>query len=350
EVATPAARRRKPSAVINRQPIDSASGSLGSERAVLPDEEFTPMPSSEEKRGRRLRNVADDKSSYENDTVQDAPAVVTPTPTLGMERGNDSKPKAKKNDWLPLIALMSVVVLMVLLFWPREQKTEYKDKPSPTVTIAAGVLNVFATPSKAEVRVDGAQRCKNTPCRLGGLPQNRELLVTVHAPGYNVWMQRVVLASNEPILVLRAHLTPASPPTEDNGKAPEGKAATDNPPQKGATKRAGKTGKAKTHVARSQKGNAKITTVDNDPRYAQMAILVIEVRPWAEVWIDGQKVGPTPVQLQIDPGKRIIELKNPEYSFNKTYKIIARKGKKVKIMDEIPPSSQPPALPPPGTK
>ena len=31
-------------------------------------------------------------------------------------------------------------------------------------------------------------------------------------------------------------------------------------------------------------------------------MLAVDVRPWAEVWVDGKKVGHTPMQVQLPPG------------------------------------------------
>lgn len=74
-------------------------------------------------------------------------------------------------------------------------------------------------------------------------------------------------------------------------------------------------------------------------------LLAVDVRPWAEVWVGGQKVGHTPMQVQLPPGPHKVELKNPEAKFSKTYRIKARKGKKFKISLAIPPPGPP--QPPP---
>ena len=67
-----------------------------------------------------------------------------------------------------------------------------------------------------------------------------------------------------------------------------------------------------------------------------VAVVVIDVRPaWAEVWVEGQQVGVTPLQRQIKPGRYKIELKNAKLGYHRTVTINPVAGKKVKISDTV---------------
>jgi hypothetical protein len=86
-----------------------------------------------------------------------------------------------------------------------------------------------------------------------------------------------------------------------------------------------------------------MTTVDiEEPQ----AILAVDVRPWAEVWVDGQKVGHTPMQVAVPPGRHTVELKNAELGYHKTYRIRAQPKKKIKNTEALQPP--PGAAGPPG--
>ena len=47
----------------------------------------------------------------------------------------------------------------------------------------------------------------------------------------------------------------------------------------------------------------------------QAGYLQVEVRPWADVFVDGQHLDTTPLQFPIalSPGQHLVELKNPYY-------------------------------------
>ena len=59
--------------------------------------------------------------------------------------------------------------------------------------------------------------------------------------------------------------------------------------------------------------------------------LVVRVRPWAEVTVDGKSVGSTPVNLDLPVGRHRVVLSNPELGKRVTKKITIRKGQSSKI-------------------
>ena len=85
--------------------------------------------------------------------------------------------------------------------------------------------------------------------------------------------------------------------------------------------------------AGNEPSSGNVTTVDID---GPEPVLVVDVRPWAEVWVDGQKLGHTPMQKAVPPGPHKVELKNPELGFSKAYRIRSEPKKKVKISETLP--------------
>jgi hypothetical protein len=236
---------------------------------------------------------------------------------------------------------------------PASNRTEVKP--------VAGVITVSATPAVAAVSVDGAKRCANTPCRLAGLPLDRELLVTVEAPGHNVWMQRLVIGAAEPTMSVHALLVKATPTQDAPGSDSKPPASTADAsvkgqvPKKSSTKKVGGSGKrpstkngAKEKKVGSGSGSTKLQMAIVDAGRDQ-AILVVDVRPtWAEVWINGKRVGTTPMQIAVPAGKHTVELKNEKMGYQAKKSITAVKGKKIKLSGTIttptaPAPSQPPA-------
>ena len=235
---------------------------------------------------------------------------------------------------------------------PSDQPTALPVAGSTKTKIRAGVIHLHSNPSTTSVSIDGAQRCPSTPCRIAGLPLGRELLITLRSKGYTLWMQRVVLTPHQPRLMLRADLTPIA------GVARPAAAPRKARPKASPSRPAAKaTAKARPAVPR--KGVAAARPTPRKPRpaaktaaqpkrknmvvtagVAGKAVLVVDVRPWAEVWIDGQKIGHTPLQKELPPGKYKVVLKNPGLKYEKTFPVVAKVGKKVKIIDAIRPPGQ----------
>jgi len=231
--------------------------------------------------------------------------------------------------------------------------------------LVAGKIQLSAVPTKVEIAVDGSVRCYDSPCTISGLPLGRELLVTVKGErSYSIWLQRVVLSEQEPELNLSAVLK-LKRSTELEGKEPiDGveiatsatspqivNSKPSNPSSKGtkrkhpkSTRRSskgskpGKTKKAATKKPKNPKSrgghSVRVSKYKTD-----QAVVVIDVRPvWAQVKINGQAVGTTPMQRVLPPGKYKIELSNAKAGFHKTISVNLKKGTKTKITEKIPPS------------
>ena len=220
--------------------------------------------------------------------------------------------------------------------------------------VGAGVINIQSKPTETSVSIDGAKRCLSTPCRVAGLPLGRELLLTLRAEGHSLWMQRVVLTRHNPKLLLRADLTPipgyVKKTTKKKAAAARARARNKTAPRRapgGTRVSARKPGsaptprtprRAPTRAPAGKRGKPKNITISDHG--GDHAVLVVDVRPWAEVWLDGQKLGHTPLQKVVPVGKHRVVLKNAGHKYEKAFSIRSKKGKKVKVIDVIPPPSQ----------
>jgi serine/threonine protein kinase len=346
EVASPGARRRIVSNVgpsdpygETEIPIDHSTPALVSQEGFTPSAAATPVrPSREPSRrnGERPRSTAPPRGNTSK-TPASAPALTEAV------RPRQSSAAVWLSAAAVLVAMGSLAALVYVFAFRGSAATPPGPGPGPdpNPSQGAGVINVLANPPNASVSIDGARRCPSTPCQVAGLPLNRELVLTVKSKGYELWMQRLVLTTNEPKLLLRADLTPQTQPeptaptgrhasADDAGKTPQPKKKPRHRPPKGP--------KASKGQAKSE-GQIVTTAIP-----AEVCLLAVDVRPWAEVWVDGKKVGHTPLQVQLPPGMRRIELKNPDLKYVKTFRRRAKNGTKIKISEAI----QPPGQPPPG--
>lgn len=245
-----------------------------------------------------------------------------------------------QRSWVPaLTALVVVAVAAVVIVYLNQRSIGPVDPQSPPHTPQAGAIELSATPKTARVEVDGAQRCAVTPCRIGGLPLGRELLITVRSPGYLLWMQRVVLTQAEPKMLIDAQLRSADKNSKPQTDAATAKATSSRQSKRNTQRQANPAGnratkKASSKGPRPQRGTGKVSSVSIP---GKQAVLVVDVRPaWAEVYVDGTKMGHTPLQTVLEPGRRKVVLRNEELKFNRLYTVRAVAGKKVKISDSIP--------------
>ena len=203
-------------------------------------------------------------------------------------------------------------------------------RPGAVQSPVAGAISITSVPREASVSVDGAERCPSTPCHISGLPLGRELLVTVRSPGYSLWMQRVVLTTAEPKLIFSARLralSSAARRRSSSARVRAGRVRARVSSSATSTARAATSAKGPQPKLDRKKDSLVTVSIASDK-----CMLVVDVRPgWAEVWIDGKKIGHTPMQVALAPGPHAVVLKNAQFKFEKSFKIQARKGKKIKI-------------------
>ena len=310
------------------------------ERAVLTDEQPTPSPEKRRSNRERLQKLG---------PVADARSRDGPVDSGDHPRGEQEARERQGGRTFALAAVMAGLVLLVaaavvlpeLLGNGDDQRDV--EKPRKPGAAVAGRLLLSAYRANATVSGDGAQRCDKIPCEVKGLPLGT-LMVTVRADGYRLWNQRVVLTSKEPSLKLHAMLEPF--PDASGGSSPD--AGTKKTPAK-TKKHPGKRHPGKRHPGKRHPGKRQPGKTGPKGRPSKGAgvvrstksevpgcWLVVDVRPsWAEVWLDGQKLGNTPLMRGIKPGRHKIELKNPMLGYHVYYRIRAKNGFKVKIADTI---------------
>ncbi len=325
-------------------PIDAASrDDLVSEPAVLPEEHLTASAISQVSPGRGAlgASLASAPVVASNQHAGQAEEPLK-TPTPSSPEGSPPPPAPPTAP--PPLSLKWIASLLgafalggaLFFFW---MGSPWGDKRGEDpVQAGAGVINVLANPNTSSVSIDGAQRCPATPCQIAGLPLGREILITLRATGYTLWMQRIVLTKSDPKLLLRADLAPElktqplppkpeQPPASQKRAGGSSKASVRKQPSKVGVKPKATKGTASSHTPCQM----AVTDIEGD-----QAILVVDARPWAEIWINGQKVGVTPFQRAVPVGSFKVELKNPELKYAKSCPVQAQKGKKVKILEAIP--------------
>ena len=58
----------------------------------------------------------------------------------------------------------------------------------------------------------------------------------------------------------------------------------------------------------------------------------VNAQPWAEVWVDGQRVGETPIaNLEVSLGTREFVFKHPQYGERKTVTTVTSKPSAISI-------------------
>jgi serine/threonine-protein kinase len=370
EVASPGGRRKNPAAVGDARSEPFAQTELSSQlpessAALLPDESLAPIEAVSQKRAtpwgvserggasvreQRAREERSHRAALPPEQAEPLqrppgkqPEVTPPTPlSTPVTPVTPSIRSDRSFNWSAVAALAALaaagVTIYVLRF--RAPPVPPTNDPAATSPVGAGVISIMSNPANASVSVDGAQRCPSTPCQIAGLPLNRELLITLRAPSHTLWMQRLVLTASDPKLLLRADLAPELPaqvaPRPADAQASPGTGPDKTSAAKkvrAGTKRAPGHKKEAAKKTPGSKGGGKVVVVPIDE---DVALLAVDAQPWAEVWVNGQKAGHTPLQIPVKPGACTVELKNPGLKFSKAYRIKAANKKKVKIFEQLP--------------
>jgi hypothetical protein len=169
----------------------------------------------------------------------------------------------------------------------------------------------------------------------------KELVLTVKARGFALWVQRLVVDPSDPRVEVRADLTPARSSSAGDATATPGAGNPGSPEDSAERKASPHRRGSKKKATRSGHGNtAKVTESRTG---TDRTLLLVTVLPWAEVWVNGNKVGHTPRQFEVEPGKYEIELRNADYGYKKTFRRTLTKGMKLKIKDTIQPPPDAPS-------
>jgi serine/threonine protein kinase len=321
------------------EPLEAETGLFHRTRSARHGWSQEAFESPADGRPVRPRTPARDLRETPRPSDGDAPPTAPGSPLVPTPTG-PGRPQST-GAWIVAGALMIAAGIVTWALSSRPHQPALKDEPKTATGSSApvaGVINVLSNPPNASVSIDGAQRCPSTPCQLAGLPLGRDLLLTLRSSGYTLWMQRIVLTPSEPKLLLRADLAPLSRPADARAAKPEADPGSGTAKRGSASPHGKRVATHKEDLKATTKGESKVTVsaVEGD-----VALIAADVRPWAEVWVDGKKIGHTPIQVQVPPGLHKVELRNPDLKFAKTFPVKAAKGKKVKILQTLQTPSPP---------
>ncbi len=163
-------------------------------------------------------------------------------------------------------------------------------RPAPAKPATTARLRIAAKPPGGQVTVDGKPR-GTSPLTIEALPAGRKVRVQVTLLGRRPYDQQVALEPGA-TLILQPELAPLPP-------------------------------------APPEKHKKKIT---RRPRPTEYGSLSVNTDPWSVVYVDGVKVGNTPlVRHRLTVGKHTIKLVNPGKKLSKQQAVIVRKDQHQKL-------------------
>jgi hypothetical protein len=96
-------------------------------------------------------------------------------------------------------------------------------------------------------------------------------------------------------------------------------------------------GEIGTPVADSEVDDASAPPDEDAAKPVSTGYLQVNCRPWAEVTVDGRKIGTTPIKkLRLTIGTHRVVLSNDELEFRKSYPVRVKAGKTSLLNKEIP--------------
>lgn len=245
------------------------------------------------------------------------------------------------------LVLLLVIALGVYKFIlsPSQDKPKTPGPVSPieqpsgakgTVPAPAGqkaVIAVTSAPTGALVLVNDQPAPSATPATIDNLEPGREYVVKVRKEGFNEWSAKVTPKAGER-LSLNAPLAPRLMGTLSVDAKPWAEVLVDGQP-KGTTPLAAVNLPAGKHRItlrnpelkaeesfevniESGKTVSRVVNLVKVPR----AYLNINAKPWADVYIDGKKVGTTPLaEVPVSAGTHAVRLFNPNLNKEETVKV-----------------------------
>ncbi len=211
-----------------------------------------------------------------------------------------------------------------VLEWAREdvgQQTAPAAATAPNTAAAnasaalerRGMFNIESRPPGAEAYVDG-EFIGNTPIAEHGLVAGRHD-IELHKKGHAIWKRQLSVSAGARASIT-ADMEPAVTDSSESATLPTNVSAT--PPA------------------------GTVLPPDKAPaRDAAMAELQLLVKPWAEVLIDGQSVGTTPVRpLTLAAGVHDITLKHPRFE-PFTRRLLVQAGRPVRMEVDLSVEGQP---------
>jgi eukaryotic-like serine/threonine-protein kinase len=218
--------------------------------------------------------------------------------------------------------------------------------PRATPTVGGVEVEVTSTPSGAAISVDGTDAKKTTPA-IVSLPPGSEHLITAHLEGYTAKGAKVTPEAGKKTAVdvgltaLAGHgsglLDLDSEPTAE--VSIDGRVMGNTPLRKLSLPagpvvvkiHSNKLGVSKTIKLAIVKGE----TLQRNVVFGK-GQLVFDVRPWADVYMGGKKLGTTPMPpVSLYEGTYAIKLVNSELGIERVVQATVRAGKTKKVIEKM---------------
>lgn len=234
-------------------------------------------------------------------------------------------PEAPGRPGIRNLAMLAALVAVVMVF-----AVVLRLRPGTLVMTASSALG--EAPGKVQFFVDGAERCRETPCRIDRLSPGAHL-VGVMASGYAPFAERAIviepgqpaaqhltLTADTPVVPERAPAeapaavldppAPPPPPSDAERPAPAPAAPVQElfpatrPPPTRTVHAAARRARSSSTVAAQPVVSAQSTS--------QMAMLDLSSTPPSPVVVNGRPLGMSPIHVSVAPGHQSIIFVHPE--------------------------------------
>jgi serine/threonine-protein kinase len=307
----------------------------------------------------------------ESESLTPSDQALYPHSTSGLSRPRHpesvvvQKPKSNFLMTIIIILLLGVLGAVSYLLYTKEigpaTTPGIPDKP-PVKIIEKGSIYVTSTPTGAQVLINGAEK-GTTPCKIDNIESGKFYAIQVTKPKHIAYSTRFKLDDTKDVRKFHASLEkvgstitkPIPPPTEPIEKEKAVFSLRSRPkgatfyldgepikskriklvPETNYTISARLNGyKEWSDTYKPTPGEKKVITARlskiTRPKKPE-AYLTVNVKPWATVYVDGTKVGTSPINnYQISVGIHSLRLVNKQLGIEENIKFVAKKGEKVK--------------------
>ncbi|MEM6732825.1 MAG: protein kinase, partial [Myxococcota bacterium] len=340
---------------LDLRPDGSASGAGVSAPAVAPrsgtlelreadvvvDESTTRWPTD----GARSAGVptdtmpADSQPSFE-------PGKQLGGPSTAAEPGSGTAPRRPTWAWSAAAVLGAILVAsiaaLVAVTSERKVATEVPAEPvaSPSVgqpeLVTEGVVKIDSTPRGARISLSGAEIGLVTPAELPKQPFGTRLDVGLELAGYVPWRGRVEVDEKQEEVSATLIALSEAPKTAPEGSEPSSAVQRERrsvEPRGSAARRGVK-------PASDLGAKASKATPAKDRRKPVVGTGTLSLRSsgaWADVYLDGEKIGTTPLRdIEVRSGRLTLRLVNPRAGVEKSISVVVPAGGSVKRTVRIP--------------
>jgi tRNA A-37 threonylcarbamoyl transferase component Bud32 len=165
--------------------------------------------------------------------------------------------------------------------------------PAPPVAIAkpVGIAKIDTTPTGATLYLDGAKLPSLSPTTLDRIEAKKEHVLLVQLDGHKDALEKFTLGESE---VRSLSIKLSHKPAE----------------------------KVASHASSKHEDKKPDAAPTPPVKLEGEGTLLLASTPWANVSIDGESKGPTPIRVTLPAGKHTVVLTNPEFKINRTMPVM----------------------------